>query len=269
MSAVKQQNYNLLHITDSHLFKERNQDLLGIKTYFSYTAVIEAIKNSNYPFAKIVATGDLSQDQSIESYTTFFNEIKAFNRPCHWIPGNHDDLVNMQQGLNFEQCIATKSVFLNDTWQLLMLNSQVCGKPNGNLDKEQLLFLQSELEKLNNKAILIALHHNSLAVGSAWLDQHMLHNSVEFWKILKDFPQVKGVICGHVHQELDTYYQGVRVMATPATCFQFMPNSDGFALDNLSPGWREIVLTADGLIKSKVKRLPVSKFIPHLESKGY
>ena len=41
-------------------------------------------------------------------------------------------------------------------------------------------------------------------------------------------------------------------MATPATCIQFKPDSNHFALDTLQPGWREIELHPDGRIETRV-----------------
>ena len=47
--------------------------------------------------------------------------------------------------------------------------------------------------------------------------------------LLAHHPQVRGVLCGHVHQEYDALHQGVRFLATPSTCIQFMPLSRDFS----------------------------------------
>ena len=62
---------------------------------------------------------------------------------------------------------------------------------------------------------------------------------------------------------------GVQVMATPSTCVQFKPNSDDFALDTLSPGWRELELKADGEIATQVRRLAAGSFAPDFNAEGY
>ena len=36
---------------------------------------------------------------------------------------------------------------------------------------------------------------------------------------------------------------GYQTMATPATCIQFKPDSNHFALDTLQPGWRKLNYT--------------------------
>ena len=64
--------------------------------------------------------------------------------------------------------------------------------------------------------------------------------------------QVRGVLWGHVHQELDLTRKGIRYMATPATCSQFLPGSDDFALDTRPPGYRTLQLSSDGSIHTEV-----------------
>lgn len=80
--------------------------------------------------------------------------------------------------------------------------------------------------------------------------------------MLSHHQNVEAVLCGHVHQDFDVMYQGVRVVATPSTCVQFKPNSDDFALDNESPGWRMLTLTREGELKLEVGRLSDGEFLP-------
>ncbi|MBQ4756334.1 3',5'-cyclic-AMP phosphodiesterase, partial [Escherichia coli] len=54
----------ILQITDTHLFAEKHETLLGINTWDSYQAVLSAIHASQRPCDLIVATGDLAQDHS-------------------------------------------------------------------------------------------------------------------------------------------------------------------------------------------------------------
>ena len=62
---------------------------------------------------------------------------------------------------------------------------------------------------------------------------------------------------------------GYQTMATPATCIQFKPDSNHFALDTLQPGWREIELHPDGRIETRVKRIKQKIFLPNMEEGGY
>ncbi|MCI7718628.1 MAG: 3',5'-cyclic-AMP phosphodiesterase, partial [[Pasteurella] aerogenes] len=98
---------------------------------------------------------------------------------------------------------------------------------------------------------------------------HNLRNSHDLAYALSPFNNVKGILYGHIHQEVDGEWNGYKVMATPSTCIQFKPDSNNFALDILQPGWREISLHPDGRISSQVKRIQQAKFLPNMFSEGY
>ncbi|WP_240554913.1 hypothetical protein [Oceanicoccus sagamiensis] len=53
--------------------------------------------------------------------------------------------------------------------------------------------------------------------------------------MIDQFPSVRGILWGHIHQTIDRERNGVKLMATPSTCIQFAPNSPGFKLDRLNP----------------------------------
>jgi Icc protein len=160
-------------------------------------------------------------------------------------------------------------VLLGEHWQMILLDSQVVGVPHGRLSDKQLALLDEKLAQYADRHTLVLLHHHPILVGSAWLDQHTLKDADDFWQVVQKHNNVSAVLCGHVHQDMNVMHHGVRVMATPSTCVQFKPNSDDFALDTTSPGWRELVLKADGQLETYVKRLPAGCFQPDFSSAGY
>lgn len=259
----------LVQITDTHLFANDDGSLLSVNTADSFLAVVEAIRAQQTEFDAILATGDISQDHSAESYHRFTRGIQPLEKICFWLPGNHDYKPNMDSVLPAQQIHAPEQVLLGEYWQMILLDSQVVGVPHGRLSDQQLTLLEEQLAAHPGRHTLVLLHHHPLLVGSAWLDQHTLKDSSAFWSVVERHANVKAVLCGHVHQDMDRLYQGVRVMATPSTCVQFKPNSDDFALDQCSPGWRELELHADGRVTTVVKRLSKGQFQPDFSSSGY
>ena len=55
-----------------------------------------------------------------------------------------------------------------------------------------------------------------------------------------------------MHQSYDALRKGVRLLATPSTCAQFLPNSDEFAVDPRPPAYRTFALRADGSLLTEV-----------------
>jgi Icc protein len=106
-------------------------------------------------------------------------------------------------------------------------------------------------------------------MGSRWLDTMAVDNAGEFLAVIDRHPQVRGILWGHVHQTFDRQRNGVRLMATPSTCIQFLPGSDDFALDTAAPGYRWLSLHPDGRIETGVERLEEIPGSLDLASAGY
>ncbi len=259
----------LLQITDTHLFEPEDGCLLSVNTLESFHAVVNTITSRELVFDAILATGDISQDHTAASYQKFEEGIAPLNKPCFWLPGNHDFKPEMSGIFPSEQIQSTSHVLLNDTWQIILLDSQVEALPHGCLCQKQLDILNTKLGEYPERRTLVLLHHHPILVGSHWLDQHTLKNADDFWSVLSYHQNVEAVLCGHVHQDFDVMYQGVRVVATPSTCVQFKPNSDDFSLDNLSPGWRMLTLTQGGELGMEVGRLDKGEFLPDFSAGGY
>ena len=267
---TQQDVFRIVQITDPHLFKDTNGELLGINTQASFSQVLSEIQQQQYDYDLVLATGDLVQDNSDEGYLRFRQDVKALNnKMVFWIHGNHDFQPKMFEILKEETVSAKKHILLGDKWQILLLDSQVQGVPHGQLEAEELDWLKLKLQEYPERYSLVVLHHHLLSTGSAWLDQHNLRNANELVEVLAPFKHVKALLYGHIHQQVDSEWLGYQVMATPSTCIQFKADSNTFALDVAQPGWREIDLHADGHIETRVKRIQQASFLPNMQVEGY
>ncbi len=85
----------------------------------------------------------------------------------------------------------------------------------------------------------------------------MLGNAQEFTRLIASNPQVKAVICGHVHQQLDRFVGATRFLATPSSAVQFACQQQKFKVqEELGPGLRLLNLLEDGQVNTKIQRLP-------------
>ncbi|WP_448176224.1 3',5'-cyclic-AMP phosphodiesterase [Morganella morganii] len=261
----------ILQITDTHLFAGETDTLLGINTLHSYHAVLDAIVKQQLPADLIVATGDLVQDQSTRAYQRFTDGIARLPAPCVWLPGNHDYQPSMAQELAAAGISPSKQVLLGDQWQILLLDSQVQSVPHGELSDDQLIWLDNCLAQQPDRHTVVMLHHHPLASGCTWLDQHSLRNSHMLAEVLTCYQNIEGILCGHIHQDLDVMWNGIRMLATPSTCVQFKPHCTNFTLDTAAPGWRYLELTTgdNPSLTTQLFRLDTDEFSPDLGSDGY
>jgi Icc protein len=241
----------LLHLTDTHLFAGAGMRLRGVDTDRSLAAVLDhAGRHREQPQA-ILATGDLSQDETAGSYQVFRTRLTATGKPVWCVPGNHDAPSLLTPGLAADGFQAGGSAGRGN-WQVILLDSFVAGDHGGRLSAGELASLRRELAAARDRHVLLAVHHHVLPVGSRWLDDLGLRNADEFLALVDTSPQVRAVVCGHVHQASDQSRHGVRYMSTPSTCFQFLPGVEDFAIDVRPPGYRWLDLMPDGSIATEV-----------------
>ena len=269
LPATTESEVRILQVTDTHLFAGKHESLLGVNTWASYDAVLDAIIAQQRDYDLIVATGDLSQDHSVEAYQHFVEGISRLPKPCVWLPGNHDFQPAMVDTLAEAGINAHKHVLLGVHWQVVLLDSQVFGVPHGMLSDYQLEWLNTTLARYPQRHTLVLLHHHPLASGCTWLDQHSLRNPHQLDAVLQHYPLAKTLVCGHIHQEMDIPWQGRRVLATPSTCVQFKPHCTSFTIDTVAPGWRWFTLHNDGQLETEVNRLTTQAFRPDLDAEGY
>lgn len=271
-SVANSQAVRLVQITDPHLFADPDAQLLGVNTAQSLKAVLHTLLAAAYPADLMLVTGDISQDYTDKSYHNFIQAIQPVGLPCHYLPGNHDDLRLMNLHMQGERVHGHKCINVGH-WQILMLNSTIKGSPGGEMSESECEFIEQAIEAAPDKHVLLAMHHNPILVGCLWLDNHWMKNGDAFLARVSRFPQIKGLLWGHVHQTIEETYRGqfgnIKLMATPSTCIQFKPKSDYFALDALQPGYRLLDLHADGSILTNVYRVPGEHFSPDKDAGGY
>ena len=260
---------SILQLSDLHILEASEDTMLGINTEHYFHACLEqAMSEAERRFDLILLTGDLAQDPCPASYRRILTALEAYDTPCICLPGNHDDYELMQQILNTDRINCRKLVLL-DNWQLISLNSRIPGEPGGCLSNEELVFLENCLSENPNRHALIAVHHHCLETKSSWMDTMIIANSRNLLALADKYPQVKVIVNGHIHQVMDIQTTHFRVLGTPSTCFQFVPGSAEFSVNDMAPGYRLIALYADGRVESEVVRLPGLLAELQVDTQGY
>lgn len=242
----------LVQITDCHLGEKAGTRLLNVDTDRSLAAVLTLVKRQQPRIDALLLTGDLSDSGSVAAYRRVLAATAGLCATARWMPGNHDSAVAMRRMLG-DDARLRRSLLLGN-WQIIALDTAVPGKVGGELAASELDALRECLRGEPQRHALVCLHHPPLPVGCDWIDDQRVANADAFWHELAAFPQVRAVLCGHVHQQFDALHGDVRVFTSPSTCVQFAPNSAGFSVDNVAPGYRWLDLHADGRIDTGVER---------------
>jgi Icc protein len=242
----------ILQITDTHLHAAADSRMRGVTTHATFLAVIEqALRDPRWPADAILVTGDIVQDESRAGYERFRTTLAPLGVPVYSIPGNHDDPKLMSEILASGSFRFGGELRMG-RWSIVLLSTFLAGEDAGGLGPARLQGLRQALAANAGQHILVAMHHHPLPMGSTWLDGVALRDSAEFWRIVNAHPDVRAVVCGHVHQAADRMHNTVRFLSTPSTCAQFLPHSEFFALDERPPGMRWLELNSDGSIETEV-----------------
>jgi Icc protein len=242
----------ILQLSDAHLLQDKNDCFIGVNPFLSLQHIIDDAQQFA-PYDCILSTGDLAQEPCTQSYQDYLDAVAPLNSYHAFIRGNHDTGPSFPH--NDETGHADVQVINIDGWCCILLNSQTDAGSFGQLSQSTLTELQLQLEQHRHQHILLAIHHHSLPIGCAWLDQQNLINAADFISCIRACPQIKVVINGHVHQACEAQLAHIRLMSCPSTCVQFTPNSHNFSLDQHPPGYRILELYENGSIHTHIHYL--------------
>ena len=168
VSAVNPDAVLLVQLSDSHLFAEADGSLLGMNTRQSLQKVIELVLGQQPRIDLMLATGDISQDGTLESYQQFREMTAQIDAPARWIPGNHDEPMIMAEAA--VQSALLESVVDLGNWRVTMLDSAVPGSVPGYLQDDQLQLLARSLSEAPERHHLVCFHHHPVSIGCAWME---------------------------------------------------------------------------------------------------
>ena len=244
----------IAQVTDTHILAEPGALMKDMNTRASFEAVCADLFAEHADLDLLLATGDLSQDGSVSSYEYLARQFDALPCPVFCLPGNHDDTDLMRTQLESGSVSTAKQIEIG-AWTILLLDSTIPGEVHGRITSAELDFMQAVLDEVTDRHVLVCLHHQARPAGSDWIDRLGLEDDYRLRDCLQQYAQVRGVLWGHVHQQADWQLDNISWMSSPSTCVQFRPGSEGFALDDVAPGYRVLDLHADGRIETSVRRL--------------
>lgn len=242
----------LIQLTDPHLRASPSARLRGVVTRDCLEAVLRLAAPGLREADAVIVTGDISDDGSPDSYRVFAELLPSRDRPVRLLPGNHD--LPEVLGRQWPQP-PWPTVDSLGSWRLIGLSSHLPGEEGGHLDTAQLDALDAVLGGSPGHWTIVALHHPPVPTGSPWLDRMGLTNHRAFRDLVRSHRQVRAVIFGHAHQEIDRKDDGIRWLGCPATCVQFRPHTDRPYSDTRLPGYRWLRLHAGGALETGVERL--------------
>ena len=250
----------VLQVTDCHILPEEGREAYGTDTYRSLQSVRDAALAFSDPPDLIVATGDLSEDATDESYRRLQGLIHATGLPAYVIPGNHDSLEAIGRSLLSPSIMHVPTLDAGQ-WRFVFLNSKVDGAAHGYLAESDLSRLKQALDDASGLSVVACLHHSPVRPCPS-TGCH-LHNDEELLELLRNHTSARLVLAGHAHLESERRIAQTTVLTTPATSSQCAHSQLGDPVDHedfwashvFDPsrhGFRMLTLKADGEFETQV-----------------
>ena len=238
----------VLQITDTHLLDSPRATMHGVNTQDTLETVLDRAFSQVGPDV-VVATGDIAHAATEAVYERFRDTITSrYAGPCVYVPGNHDLRAPFD-------AILPQSRHRADGWDIIGIDTHIEDHVEGHVDETELQRLEGELNGADG-AVLVVGHHCPIDIGSPIFDAHRIVNGDALTRLLNAHDCVRAYVCGHIHQPFDAFAGGVRILASPSTCFQFSSgDADSLIDDDAAPGYRWFELLDNGTLETGVDRV--------------
>lgn len=169
----------------------------------------------------MLVTGDLT-DCGLDAEYDIIRELFArLPMPVYAVPGNHDRRAPFRQAFG-EAGYLPETGHLNFVTscgpiRIVGLDSLVPGASHGELASETIDFLERALAA----PTLVMLHHPPFDTGIGHMDQaRLLAGAEDLERTVSRNPQVKRILCGHVHRSIQTEFGGTVCQISPSVGHQ-------------------------------------------------
>jgi 3',5'-cyclic AMP phosphodiesterase CpdA len=251
----------LVQLSDTHIREPERLAYGRLDTAPYLRRAVTAICRLPQKPNAVVITGDLTDFGRAAEYEHLRTLIQPLSMPVYLLPGNHDDRQQMRASFPEYSYLGKEgfiqySVPIGDL-QLITLDTVVPLASEGSLCGERLAWLAVELEKSRHRPVVVAMHHPPFQTLIGHMDEiGLLSGAHELEKLLKLFPNVERVICGHLHRAIQVSFGSTLALTVPSpahqVCLDLSPQAasawvlepPGFGIHTLPQGGRMVTHTA-------------------------
>lgn len=154
----------------------------------------------------VVITGDLTEHGDPQGYQALRAVLANFPLPVHLVAGNHDSSEELSRAFAGTGYLgggaSTRYAVSYPEATVVVLDLSRPGTPAGQLENEQLSWLDETLLGCADRPALVCLHHPPVRVGIPFFDAMNLIDRQALAEVLARHGHVVRVLAGHVHRPI-------------------------------------------------------------------
>jgi Icc protein len=244
----------LCQISDLHVIAGRARAYGVVDTAACLERCLQCVAGLDPRPDAVIATGDLVDAADAQSYGLLREILAALPMPVYLLPGNHDERTRLRAAFPDHRYLRGEG-FLQyaieeHPLRLIALDTVVSGRPEGTLCAQRLDWLGRRLAE-SDAPTVIALHHPPFSTGIGHMDRMGLDDPAALAGIVRRFPQVQRIVCGHLHRPIQALFGGTLASVCPSTAHQVLLDlkPDSPARFVLEPAAFQLHLwSSDGLV---------------------
>jgi 3',5'-cyclic AMP phosphodiesterase CpdA len=175
----------------------------------------------------VVLTGDLVDEPNAEAYSSLRETLASLSIPIIVLPGNHDDRAMLTNALPTHDYLpqgGMKAHFVIDRQGaplIIGFDATVSGREHAYVGDDDLAWLAKTLTQRPARPTMLMMHHPPVPTGLAFMDAMQPALDPRFEMLIAQHPEIRLIVCGHVHRAIDAMLACARVAVAGSTGFQF------------------------------------------------
>ena len=211
----------LIQLSDTHLLQDGQPYHGKIDTVSRLEEALAKVTDAGAVVSALLLTGDLADDGSADAYRRLRKAVEPaadrLGAPVIYAMGNHDERPAFRAELlsaapTDEPCDA---VHWLDGMRIIVLDSTIPGRHDGEIDDAQLAWLRAELETPAPGGTVLAMHHPPLPSPVPTVHLLRLRDAQRLSDVVAG-TDVRIIVCGHAHHTGCGSLAGIPVWVSPA-----------------------------------------------------
>ncbi|KAF1056754.1 MAG: 3',5'-cyclic adenosine monophosphate phosphodiesterase CpdA [Pseudomonas delhiensis] len=189
-----------------------------------FAAAVEQVRQLRPRPDVVLISGDLVDDGADAAYAEVLRLLASLDMPLLMVPGNHDARVGFRQWLGERHAVPLPVEgplhWVADTLgevRLIGLDLCVEGEHHGEMSEAAVEWLEAVLRQAPERPTLLMMHFPPFISGIAYIDVYRCYRGERLAALLRRFPAVERVVCGHIHRHMSLRFGGTLLVTAPST----------------------------------------------------